>query len=104
MDFKVNYDTLHNLSEDVLNQTQELSSLFDDLIDTINALDTAWVGPDSENFKTISINYINDLYKVTDELEYIGTYMGKASKVYSENDNKWQENMKKIGDDADVYR
>ena len=56
MDFKVNYDTLHNLSEDVLKQTQELSSLFDDLIDTINALDTAWVGPDSENFKTISIN------------------------------------------------
>jgi uncharacterized protein YukE len=104
MDIKVNYNSLNEISVNVLNQTENLKSLFSDMLGIIDGLDAGWVGPDSENFKTISTTYINNLSSITDELEFIGSYIGIASKVYANNDNKWHEKMKKIGEDEDVYR
>lgn len=104
MDLKANYDSLNDISEKVLTKNDNLKSLFSDLIVIIDGLDAGWVGPDCENFKTISTNYINSLSSITDELEFIGNYIGKSSKIYSNNDNKWKENMKKIGDEEDVHQ
>ena len=104
MDLKVNYDSLNDLSEEVLVKIDDLKTSFNDLIGIIDELNGAWVGPDYENFKTISTTYIKNLSSITDELEFIGGYIGKASKVYKHNDTKWEENMKKIGEDDDVHR
>lgn len=104
MDFKVDYNALGELGEEVVKQNDNLESLFKDLIDLINDLDTGWVGPDCENFKSIATKYIKDLNRITSEIGYIGNYMENTSKVYSNNDNNWQLNMKKIGDDRYVYR
>ena len=104
MDFKVDYNALKDLGGEVKKQNDNLESLFKDLIGLIDELDTGWVGPDCENFKSISTKYIKDLNRITAEIGYIGSYLENTSEVYSNNDNNWQLSMKKIGDDGYVYR
>ena len=99
MELKVNYDTLNDISEKLINQNETLKSLIVDLIGIVDGLDAGWTGPDSETFKSTAITYLKSLKNVTNEIEYIGKFIGKAATAYSIDDNEWSDNMRKIGED-----
>lgn len=104
MDFKVDYNLLDELGSNIIKEDENLVNLFSELLKIIKELNNGWVGPDCENFQIISSNYIKDLEKVTNEIDYIATYMRKAASSYSENDNNWKETVSRIGEDQDEYR
>lgn len=104
MDFKVDYETLYDMGGEVIKEDENLVTLFSDLIKIIEELNAGWVGPDYENFKTISTTYIKDLKKITDEIDYIAGYMQKAANSYSEKDNGWKNTMRSIGEDQYEHR
>ena len=104
MELKVNYDTLQDISDKVISKNDTLKSLIRDLIKIVDGLDAGWTGRDSESFKTTAITYLNSLSSVTNELEFIGKYIGKSANAYSYNDNRWKEDIKIIGEDEDGYR
>ena len=98
MEFKVDYDDLQEIGNNVVKQNEALSVHLGDIVKIISDLDKGWSGPDCENFQTISTTYIKGLEDLLNDIEFMGNTMVKASKSYENNDKGWETSVKKIGE------
>lgn len=101
MDFKVDYIKLDDIGFNIINKSEDLKHLFEDLEKIILDLEEDWSGNDYESFKNVAVSYIKSLSITTNELDYIGKFMRKASLRYSNNDESFSKNITNIGEDED---
>lgn len=99
-----NYNEIQNMGKYLENETDMLNAKFDEIKEVIEASRSCWSGIDSENFITVSTNYIdnikkmnlNEMYNLSKLIKHIGeTYQGK--------DTEWEKNVKEVGF-QDEYR
>lgn len=99
MDFKVDYVRIFDIGEILERENEELNKLLENLLKIIDNLSNCWSGTDYENFRIAATTYIKNLSLTITDIEYIGKFMQKASRVYSNSDEEWAKQVDKIGAD-----
>lgn len=96
MDFKVDYEKVDSIGENVGIESETLEDKRKKLLDIVDKLQYCWQGDDYNEFKENATAYIKNLKFKVDEIQYISDFMRHASSKYSKNDDKWSERMKKF--------
>lgn len=99
MDFRVDYIKVNETGLDLEAETQNLIKKFKELLKIVDNFETCWSGSDYQSFKENFINYVLSINPMIDNIEYISKFMQKAANNYSDNDNDWLNDVKKIGVD-----
>ena len=98
MTINADYEKIEYLGNSFLTKKEELSNLITDLMEIINEdLHKGWGKEAYEEFKEKSITYIENFANVLNDINYIGEYLKKSSRVYSSIDEDFGNDMKKVG-------
>lgn len=89
MFFKVDYDKVSEVGNSLVVETERLNSLYSDLVEICNSINENWHSEDSHIYIRRLINYLNVKSKENENLNVAGHALKDISYIYSEQDNKW---------------
>ena len=100
MRINADYEKIGNIGNNILNKKDELERQLSDLMKIISDdINRGWSGEVYEQFKGKSLTYIKNLDKTLNDLNYVGEYLNKASRIYGVIDDDFGHNMRKAGAD-----
>lgn len=98
MTINADYDKINTVGSSILEKKEELNILLKDLVQIVNDdIHSGWSGEVYENFKNKAITYIKNANKTINDLDYLGEYLKKSSRVYNAVDDEFDKDMKKAG-------
>lgn len=98
MKITADYEKIGNIGNQILAKKDDLDKQLKDLMKIITEdINKGWSGDVYEQFKGKSLTYIENMNNTLNDLNYIGEYLGKASRTYGVIDDDFGHNMKKAG-------
>lgn len=93
MVFKVDYDKVSEVGHSLAEKTAELHALYFDVAEICNAIDENWRSEDSSVYIYQFVNFIENKMKENENLNTAGRALKDISSIYSEQDNKWLNDL-----------
>ena len=95
MVFKVDYDKVSDVGNALLTKSEELNSLYLEVIDICKEINECWIGEDSSIYLGHMAVYLRDKIKENEMLHNTGKALKKVSSLYSDQDSKWANDLLK---------
>lgn len=89
MYFKVDYDKVSEVGNSLVTETEKLNSLYHEVVEICKSIDDNWSSKDSSIYVYRLVSYIESKMKENENLNLAGRALKDISSVYSEQDNKW---------------
>ncbi len=99
MDIEVDYLRLLDISLKAEKELDTINSRIIELQRIVKDLESCWKGDSYNEFKENASVFLNNLITRKDELLYLARFARYASDIYSNNDSRWAEKMKKYRED-----
>ena len=99
MYIKAEYKNISSLGEYLVSRAEDYKKDVDDMIGKLEELENYWSGPDYDNYKEVYKVYLQNIKTTYIELNAFGNALMKVSSLYSEQDNKFGNTMRKMVDD-----
>ena len=99
MDIEVDYLRLLDISLKAEKELDIINSRILELQRIVKDLEECWQGDSYTEFKANASVFLNNLITRKDELLYLARFARYASDIYSNNDSRWAEKMKKYRED-----
>ena len=103
MDFKVDYIALYDVADALIQNYENLTTEFNDLLKIADDIKSSWDGPDYLNFKNKLVEYIKGINVITQDIKYIGDNMKLASRSYEFKDSSWKKDIDSLEKDESRY-
>ena len=95
MFFKVDYDKVEETSNVLLKETEELNNLYFDIVNICKSIDDNWQSEDASVYVAQFIKFIRNQMLENYKLNDAGKVLKRTSYRYSEQDNKWMQDLLK---------
>ena len=92
---KVKYDELEDVTKSMTNDSDSYDTEIDKMLKEIAKLSTIWEGQDAEIFCRHFTEYLTRMKQIPAVLRNMSKFIDKASKGYSENDDKFSRDLEK---------
>ena len=89
MFFKVDYDKVSEVGNSLVVETEKLNSLYSDIAEICKSINENWYSKDSSIYIYRLLKFINDKAIENENFNVAGRALKDISSVYSEQDNKW---------------
>ena len=89
MFFKVDYEKVSDIGNSLAVQTEKINTLYHDIVNICKSIDENWRSKDSSIYVYRFVNYIDSKMRENENLNVAGNALKDISSVYSEQDNKW---------------
>lgn len=93
MVFKVDYEKVSEIGHYLAEKTTELHSLYFDVVDICKEIDENWRSEDSSVYIYQFISFIENKMRENEKLNIAGRTLKDISSIYSEQDNKWLNDL-----------
>lgn len=95
MVFKVDYDKVSDVGNALLTKSEELNSLYLEIIDLCKDINENWISEDSSIYLGHMTVYLKNKIRENESLYNTGSSLKKVSSLYSDQDNKWVNDLLK---------
>ena len=95
MVFRVDYDKVSDVGRSLLTKSEDLRSLYYELIDICLEIDENWKSEDSSIYVGHMAAFIQDKIRENEKLYNTGSVLSKVSSLYGDQDKKWADDLMK---------
>ena len=95
MKIVVTHEDLQKVTDELMNESQELNEEINKLLSYIDRLDSAWTGNDKDVFTEKSRAYFTNMKEIVKSIEAFSNFAKSANKEYRQKDSDWQASLNK---------
>jgi len=96
---RANYKKIDDLGTYLIDKSDDIDSINEDIKSLLNELNNSWNGSDYENFKSSYLSNIRKSEARCIEINALGNALRKVGNVYSDNDKSFKDKMDKMRKD-----
>lgn len=93
MFFKVDYDKVSETSSILKQKSEELNTLYFEIVDLCKSIDENWQSEDSTVYLAQLLSFLRERIQENEKLNNAGSVLKNVSSRYAEQDAKWEKEL-----------
>ncbi|MBR1385954.1 MAG: WXG100 family type VII secretion target [Bacilli bacterium] len=95
MKIVVTHEDLEDVTDELMEESQQLNVEINKLLSYVNRLDIAWTGNDKNVFVEKSQTYFTNMKEIVKSIEAFSNFAKEANREYRQKDEDWQASLNK---------